>query len=525
MRLTVKNLRGIESAEIDISRHAIVCGANGAGKTSIATATAACLMGTASPLPDMLAKDARLLLRDGTKRGVASLDDRTVNWPGGTVSGCETTYSGIVAGVESLATMPKKQRIPWLVDTLAAEPSMQALTDALTPTGAPAAKIVQAVEADGWDAAEKRARTNATEAKGAWQQITGENYGSQKAQSWRPERLTVTDGDALKLALDNARAAYDAAVAGAAVSQAEVNRLRGFAAQVDALTAEHEAAEREADAADQAEREARSTFEAIPVPGKPEMVAACPECGAECVVVSPTSLRKPMDIVPDDGRYAKAQQSLSEAHAAMVAARNHLLDVRRQMNAALDAVDALKNMPTSTSGSPDAARQAMDEAEAAVLDYNRWIDAGRKHKSVLMWDSVAAVLAPSGLRQQALDDALAAMNAELVQIAARAGWKHVTVSQDGDIDAGGTPYWSLSASEQFRVRVVLQVWQRRQERAPMIVVDAADILDKPGRVGLMRALSDVCALITMTYSAREECPKPRDGMDVYWLSERSSSKI
>ena len=112
MRLSVKNLRGIESAEIDITRHAIVCGVNGAGKTSIATAAAACLMGTASPLPDMLVKDARLLLRDGTKRGVASLDDRTVNWPGGTVSGCETTYSGIVAGVESLAAMPKKQRIP-----------------------------------------------------------------------------------------------------------------------------------------------------------------------------------------------------------------------------------------------------------------------------------------------------------------------------------------------------------------------------------------------------------------------------
>ena len=62
----------------------------------------------------------------------------------------------------------------------------------------------------------------------------------------------------------------------------------------------------------------------------------------KCVVVSPTSLRKPLDIVPDDGRYAKAQQSLSEAHAAMVAARNHLPDVRRRMNAALDAVDALK---------------------------------------------------------------------------------------------------------------------------------------------------------------------------------------
>ena len=188
----------------------------------------------------------------------------------------------------------------------------------------------------------------------------------------------------------------------------------------------------------------------------------------------------------------------------MVAARNHLLDVRRQMNATLDAVDALKTCLQARQARQMLRARAMDEAEAAVLDYDAGSGAGRKHKSVLMWDSVAAVLAPSGLRQQALDDALAAMGAELVQMAAgQAG----STSQSHRTAISALEALRTGRSqpaEQFRVRVVLQVWQRRQERAPMIVVDAGHS-GPCRRVGLMRALSDVCALITMT--ARARCPK------------------
>jgi hypothetical protein len=55
------------------------------------------------------------------------------------------------------------------------------------------------------------------------------------------------------------------------------------------------------------------------------------------------------------------------------------------------------------------------------------------------------------------------------------------------------------------------------ESAPLIVVDAADILDGPGRAGLMRALGGLRALVTMTYDTRDKMPAARDGFAVYWV--------
>ena len=123
MRLTVKTCAALVR-RIDISRHAIIVRRErcwdqhrrGYGNLPHGYSIAAARYARQRCAP---------VAADGTKRGVASLDDRTVGWPGGTVSGCGRAYSGIVARVESLA-VPKTAH-PWLVDTLAAEPSMQAL--------------------------------------------------------------------------------------------------------------------------------------------------------------------------------------------------------------------------------------------------------------------------------------------------------------------------------------------------------------------------------------------------------------
>ena len=177
------------------------------------------------------------------------------------------------------------------------------------------------------------------------------------------------------------------------------------------------------------------------------------------------------------------------------------------MNAALDAVDALKTC-LQASGSPEAARRDGYEAEPQALDYNRWIDAGVQ-SSVPMWDPVAAVLAYQAAAAGS-DDALAAMNAEL---AARGGRGRLEAipqpAGDGDVDVEA-PVLPVSASEQSPSVVQVRSGSA-QERAD----DRGGCRrhsDKPGRLMMGTAR---CALwITMPDIQRaRECPKPRDGMD------------
>jgi hypothetical protein len=521
MNLTIKNLRGIESAEIPLDKITLVCGMNGAGKTSVSMAAAACLMQTAAPVAGMMKKDARLLLRDGQKSGSASLNGITVHWPGGTVSGDPApVFSAMTAGVESLATMPPKERGPWLIENLKAEPEREAVVAALTGIGLPAAgvdAVLGEITANGWDAAHARARDNGTKAKGAWEQITGERWGEQKAQGWKPGTLTMTDPEAINQAVAVSQAAYDAAVATSAVAQSEIDRLMVLAARAGDLAAMAVQAGEKLTALEQAEASAAETLRRTPAPGKPETTAACPDCGVALVVVSATELRHPVQIKIDDGSHGRALATHTAALTALRQARDTVAAAARERNAAHDAVAALENMPAATGSSHSEASEALHAAQAQALDYRRMMDAERQRQGVLRSAMIADLLAPDGLRRDALESQIEAMNQQVGAICTRAGWKPATVQSDGSIAAAGRPYALLSASEQFRVRVALQIWQAAREASPLIIVDAADILDGPGRAGLMRALGGLRALVTMTYDSRAKMPAARDGFAVCWV--------
>jgi hypothetical protein len=522
MNLTIRNLRGIESADIDLQKITLIGALNGAGKTSISLAAAACLMRTASPLPEMLAKDARLLLRDGQSRGSASLNGVTINWPGGTVSGESFQYSGIVAGVESLATMPAKERTPWLIANLKAKPTPDELRAALQQIGLPDKAIdavCQSVTESGWDGALARAKENGTKAKGAWESITGERYGAQKATAWRPLTLTVDDPDAINAEVSRAQHAYDVAVASTAVAQSEIDRLTAMAARIDNLVTAYDAEAEKLDALERTEKAAADTLARTPKPGQPETTCACPECGAVLVAVSATELRAPLPVTKDNGAYRAAIAAHTSAATALRMSREAVASAARERNAAMDAKARLENLPESPEGTQEDAADNLRKAQEQALDYRRMTDAASQHKAVERAVTIAGVLAPDGLRQSALDGAVVAMNDSLGAITERAGWQKIAVHVDGRIEAAGRPYALLSASEQFRVRVTLQIWQAAAEAAPVVVIDAADILDGKGRAGLMRALSGTpaLALVTMTYDSRDKMPAARDGFGVHWI--------
>jgi hypothetical protein len=276
-------------------------------------------------------------------------------------------------------------------------------------------------------------------------------------------------------------------------------------------------------ALESAERAAADTLSRTPQPGQPETTCACPECGAVLVAVSATQLRTPLPVTGDATAYRSAMAAHTTAATALRQARDAVANAARERNGALDAREKLDNLPATSGDSQEGADKALRIAQEQALDYRRMIDAAAQHKAVERAAAIAGVLAPDGLRQSALEGAVVAMNDSLGAITERAGWQKITVHVDGRIEAAGRPYALLSASEQFRVRVSLQIWQAAAEAAPVVVIDAADILDGKGRSGLMRALSgcSCLALVTMTYDSRDKMPAAREGFGVHWIANSS----
>ena len=88
-KISIRNYRAIDSADIYLGGITMVAGDVGYGKSSICTAIAAVLSGRGIVWPDVLKKDSQVLVRRGTDKGsiTASGEDwqRTVDYPGGTV--------------------------------------------------------------------------------------------------------------------------------------------------------------------------------------------------------------------------------------------------------------------------------------------------------------------------------------------------------------------------------------------------------------------------------------------------------
>ena len=550
MNLTIKNLRGLDAADIAVDKITLVAGLNGAGKSTTAMAMAACLTRNPSPVAGMKQNEARQLLRIGTQRGSATLDGVTVNWPGGSVTGDGHTASPVAAGIESPALMTDKARAVYLIELLKAEPTTDDLTAALGDIPAATLKgIVAMVAADGWDKTHAYAKDRGAKLKGAWEHIAGEAWGAKKAEGWTPADAPELTPEQAADAVTAARQALEAAISDQAVDADTVARLTAEAgdtvdlAPLSARVADADAAASDAEQvlipATEARNQAVKALQALPAPGIAEQHVPCPGCGAHLVAVSRTELR--MAVEPDEAENKKREAAISKAHDAVNkaaeaerAARDEYhrlaglqgderaaLSEAQQRNArAINAASQLALLRTTGTSSEQIqkARDALDQAEHDLATLSRMAEAAATHQRITDMLRVVDILAPTGLRQTALSRSLGEFNQQVRDLCDLACWYPVEVMPDMSLQVGGLSYHLRSTAEQYRARVALQAVIAKLDGSQALVVDAADVMDIPGRIGLMKVLSatGLPALVTMTYSERDQVPR-RKGLDAYWL--------
>lgn len=554
MLIKVRNFRGVKSADIELSRVTLIGGSNAAGKSSIAQAIGAALTGDAVPLAGLRKTDAGMLVHAGTGKGGVQVETDPDNWisvsyPSAKVKseGMPPYASRYAVGLARLEELTPKEMSPVLIEYLKATPSREDVAAAMVkigfsdePTGDESPNTVERLWQNigklGWDGALAQAKEVGARLKEKWHAATGEHYGSAKAESWMPAKwasdLETASEDGLENALTEAREFHEAAVAATAISEDERQRLTDAAAQIPALEEEIAQGKAAVSAAAEELEAAHKKNRELPRPSAEERTTPCPHC-AEPIVVRGSTLAKPTPVDAEENKaraaaIEAAQKVIDAAIAKHSAARHALANSEAALAGGVMARNKLRDMPAPVDNGDDveAARTRVRDAEDRLKAFRAKHAADGAHRDITLNAQIQAMLATDGLRLRKLRDAVAAFNVELAALAKAAGWGAVEIGDDLLVSYDGKPLILLSDSEKFRCRAILQRALAIRDGSAAIVIDAADILDREGRNGLMSLVmgSGLPAIVLMTLPGREALPDLGDAGASYWLEGSTAER-
>lgn len=250
LNLSIENFGGITAATLDLYPGlTLVAGANGASKTTVLRAIAACSRpDTIIPIlkdgkESLLKKDSGLMVRG--KTGSATLagtnGSRRVVWPSNGAKGngpFDPAPSRMALGLVDWMASPQVERLKMMMEAATLDPTT---TTAITRADLDQAVAVeqldpvivdwawQAITNHGFDVAHSEASKAMTESTGSWKATTHEAFGEEKSktylpQGWEPDLATAAQED-LQQAIHLAKNAVDHAIANQAVDAAETVRV------------------------------------------------------------------------------------------------------------------------------------------------------------------------------------------------------------------------------------------------------------------------------------------------------------
>lgn len=583
-RLTIENFQGARAVDLDLrAPAALIAGANGAGKSSIAEAVRLAFLGT--PERVGLKKEFGALVTDGAKVGAVALDldEGTVgvSLPKGTQSGealvPQSPVLPFVLAPERFAAAKPDERRTLLfaltgTNVKADEIERRLLARGCSPLLVPSIKPILR---GGFAAGADYAKQQATEAKGSWKAATGEQWGSQKAEGWAAE---VPPFD--QAALVGERAALAAVEAKIEQATTALGALQQKATHYADWQHQHSAQQAQAAKLpalrqklefDQAEygklAERVATLEAKAGIGpRVGLVHDLARCLDDAYNFEDTGLNLPAEL---DGRILKAFKAYEEQYGSLddagdaeasaalpkaIEARDLMArsveNDRRDIAAAEAAAEQLggNNQPEAIAPADVEAARAkvtalraehktinervqalMNAKQAATGASERTANATRYHGDVLAWLAIGDALSPDGIPGEILAEALQPFNDKLAGLAELAGWRAPAVGADMGITWGGRPYRLLSESERWRVDALVGAALAEISGLRMLILDRFDCLDMAGRadaLGLVDALAADGRMDTILVlgTLKAAPPAPSDAFTTFWIENGTTER-
>jgi hypothetical protein len=546
--LKISNIFG--ARHIDMALEApitLFCGPNGASKSSIQEGVRMAFSGETTRVS--LKRDYPLIVTEGAKAGgVRVTTDQgfaSIAMP----KGLHTLGDGLEKGLpdalpyvlnaQQFAGMKEDDRRTFLFGLTNSQVTVESLKRMLKEAECDDARVAQVLpllkSIIGFPAAEKFAAGKATEAKGAWQNITGEKHGSVKGESWEAEKLEF-DVDALEYwqeevnhrredlakvtealgALKAQRAQYVNDKSRRELLQNRADRIAELTTIVDKETSALLGLEEAVEALESLAGEA-------PKVGIEHDFARAVEFALDClgddarasIAATVTKLKIPFDAyvakhgLPSNSGDEAARLALPEARAKVAAKKNVVQSNARSLKECEAAAAQLAEMTSSEEVSDETLAEAegivakvREHSTEAVTELSKIAtvrdaadgaeqktkEAKAAHVEVAEWTKLAKALGADGIPAQILANALKPINTELRKSSLATGWRQPAINADMSITAEGRIYGLLCESEKWRVDAMIAEAISGISGLGVLMLDRVDVLEPKARPELIRWL-------------------------------------
>jgi energy-coupling factor transporter ATP-binding protein EcfA2 len=564
-KLEITNFQGLRHAALDVSAPVLlVAGHNGAGKSSLLDAIAMAFNG--QPRRVSLKKEMDKLVTEGAKKGEARVEwlDAAnevqicgVALPTGKGSPLtDSPFLPYVLDASLFAILDAKERRRVLFDLSGATTSPNQIAERLIAKGHAAALVekVKPLLRSGFPAAVEQAKAYASEARGTWKAIAGENYGSEKAVDWAPELVAtvVTDdqvaeaGKTLQLLEDDLAEAQQALGASKQARQAADGRTQRIAKLRE--LAELEPRRRNKLTTDEQSQDEWSekvmAAELASSGSVPHQPLTCPHCqGAVDLQAGNLVVHQPPEKIAD----AEAAKRLPEYRSYLASAQRAVENSQRDLNECLAAGEQIKALEAESADAPSAEaiangeqainelRQTRDASRAKLVALQEALEAAAQreasiakaqaaHQEVVEWTGMADALSPTGIPAEILADAIGPVNDTLKRLSGIAGWSPVQISADIEVTFGGRLYGLLSESERWRCDTTIALAIATISVLRVALLDRLDVLDLPSRnqaIALMRALTSEREIdsVIVAGTLKEPMGKTPEWLQAVWIED------
>ncbi|HEP8761469.1 AAA family ATPase [Pseudomonas aeruginosa] len=562
-KLEITNFQGLRHAALDVSAPVLlVAGHNGAGKSSLLDAIAMAFNG--QPRRVSLKKEMDKLVTEGSKKGEARVEwlDAAyevqvcgVALPTGKGSALtDSPFLPYVLDASLFASLDAKERRRVLFDLSGASTSPNQIAERLVAKGHAAALVekVKPLLRSGFPAAVEQAKAYASESRGAWKAITGENYGSEKAVDWAPELLAtvVTEdqvaeaGKNLQLLEDDLAEAQQALGASKQARQAADGRAQRIAKLRELVDLEPRRRNKlTTDEQNQDEWSEKVMAAELASSGSvPHQPLICPHCqGAADLQAGTLVVHQPPEQIAD----AEAARRLPEYREYLASAQRAVANSQRDLDECLAAAEQIKALEAESVEAPSAEaiangeqainelRQARDASRAKLVALQEALEAATQreasiakaqaaHQDVVAWTGMAEALSPTGIPAEILADAIGPVNDTLKRLSGIAGWSPVEISADIDVTFGGRLYGLLSESERWRCDATIALAIATISGLRLALLDRLDVLDLPSRnqaIALMRAMTSGREIdsVIVAGTLKEPMAKTPEWLQAVWI--------
>ncbi|EML0680503.1 AAA family ATPase [Pseudomonas aeruginosa] len=562
-KLEITNFQGLRHAALDVSAPVLlVAGHNGAGKSSLLDAIAMAFNG--QPRRVSLKKEMDKLVTEGAKKGeahVTFLDnggDEQTAWvmlpTGKSAPLADSPFLPYVLDASLFAALDSKERRKVLFELSGASASPAEVGKRLESKGLDL-KLFEKVKPllrTGFPAAVEQAKAYASEARGAWKAITGENYGSEKAVDWAPELVAtvVTDdqvaeaGKNLQQFEDDLAEAQQTLGASKQARQAADGRAQRIAKLRELVDLEPRRRNKlTTDEQNQDEWSEKVMAAELASSGSvPHQPLTCPHCqGAVDLQAGTLVVHQPPEQIAD----AEAARRLPEYREYLASAQRAVANSQRDLDECLAAAEQIKALEAESVEAPSAEaiangeqainelRQARDASRAKLVALQEALEAATQreasiakaqaaHQDVVAWTGMADALSPAGIPAEILADAIGPVNELLHRLSGTAGWSPVQISADIDVTFGGRLYGLLSESERWRCDTTIALAIATISGLRLVLLDRLDVLDLPSRnqaIALMRAMTSDREIdsVVVAGTLKEPMAKTPEWLQAVWI--------